>query len=448
MTQSKLSYTDSNTLPNSFLTEQAILNILLLNPFLLKKIISSLKKQTFYFEEHQIIYEILCELYDQEKVINITTVVTKLQDKQLLTKIGGLDRIINIMNRFENFSDLENYIQILQEKYLRRLLIEFGKQTIAWGYLTSVNIEEIIENIEKSSNYITQQKVTEKIYSAAEIIDEIFIEMKTKLKKNETETERLKSCFDDLDSILQGFEKSDLIIIAGRPSMGKTAFSLNLGKNIVENYKIPLVIFTLEMSRQQILYRLLSTEAKILTNRIKNGKMTIKEWQQLSITMRKISALPIFIDDNPNLNLANIRSKLTKIFPEKKKNGIVIIDYLQLMKGNLKTENRVQEISYLTRSLKIIAKEFELPIIVLSQLNRGIEGRKNKRPMLSDLRESGSIEQDADIVIMLYRDEYYSEKESNKQIIELIIAKHRNGPVGTAKLLFYPYLTKFTNLTT
>jgi replicative DNA helicase len=444
MSTSKLTYTDTITLPNSFLTEQAILNILLLHPFLVKKIISKIKKQSFYFEPHRIIYEILCELYEKEKVINVTTVVTSLQDQQLLAKIGGIDRIIAIMNRFENFSDLDEYLQILQEKYLRRLLIEFGKQIIAWGYLTSVNMEEIMENIEKTISYISQQKISEKIYSAAEIIDEIFLEMKTKLKTNESE--RLKTSFRDLDSILQGFEKSDLIIIAGRPSMGKTAFSLNLGKNIVQKYKIPLVIFTLEMSRQQILYRFLSTEAKIISNRIKNGKMTIKEWQELSKTMEEISALPIFIDDNPNINLAEIRSKLRKIFHDKTNKGIVIIDYLQLMKGSLKIENRVQEISHITRSLKMIAKEFEIPIIVLSQLSRGIEGRINKRPMLSDLRESGSIEQDADIVMMLYREDYYNEKKNNRQIIEVIIAKHRNGPVGTAKLFFQPYITKFTNI--
>jgi replicative DNA helicase len=444
MKQLKFKYSDTITLPNSFLTEQAILNILLTNSFLVKKNISNLKPQSFYFEPHRIIYEILCELCETEKVINVTTLINSLQDKQMLGKIGGVDRIIAIMNRFENFSYLEQYIEILNEKYLRRLIIELGKQIIAWGYITSMNLDEIIEKVETSTNYINQQKLSEKFYSAAEIIDEIFVEMKTKLEKKESE--RLKSSFRDLDSILQGFEKSDLIIIAGRPSMGKTAFSLNLGKNIVENYKIPLVIFTLEMSRQQILYRLISTESKIISSRLKNGKMTMKEWQELSKTMEKISQWPIFIDDNPNINLLEIRSKLRKIFNGKIKNGIVIIDYLQLMRTNLKSENRVQEISHITRSLKILAKELKIPIIVLSQLSRGIEQRANKRPMLSDLRESGSIEQDADIVIMLYREDYYAEKKTNKQITELIIAKHRNGPVGTVRVLFNPSITKYSTI--
>jgi replicative DNA helicase len=562
MNQSKLKYTNLTTLPNSFLTEQAILNILFLNPFLIKKIISSLPIQSFYFEPHKLIYQTLCELCEQERVINTTTLITNLQDNERLEKIGGIDRIIIILNRFENLLDLDEYIKIINDKYIRRLIIELGKQVIAWGYLTSLNLEEIIEKIEKAVFTLNQQKISEKIYSAAEVIDDIFSEMKSKIKKENQLN--FKSSFSDLDSIVQGFEKSDLIIIAGRPSMGKTAFALNLGKNIVEQYNAPLIIFSLEMSRQQILYRFISTQSNITSNRLKNGKMTLLEWQKLSKAMKHISQLPIFIDDNPNISLNEIRAKIRKIFKQKYKDGVVIIDYLQLMKLNLKLENRVQEISHITRNLKIMAKELQVPIIVLSQLSRGLESRVNKRPMLSDLRESGcitrfkkepiinswkkneilknniekaefkglkptykikfeneieicltanhrvlskqgwikinqitknsefycyspnennykywklreikytglqnvyektipvyhnylyenfilhnSIEQDADIVIMLYREDYYNEKKTDMQITELIVAKHRNGPVGTARLIFNPYITGFKNM--
>ena len=219
----------------------------------------------------------------------------------------------------------------------------------------------------------------------------------------------LNTSFKDLDSILQGIQKSDLIIIAGRPSMGKTAFALNVGSKIVSKYKIPLIVFSLEMSRQQIIYRFLSENSQINSNRLKSAKMTPKEWNHLSNCMRDLANLPIFIDDNPNLSINDIRSRLRTIFSTKKKEGLIIIDYLQLMKTNLFSDNRVQEISYITRNLKILAKEFEVPIILLSQLSRNVESRNNKRPLLSDLRESGSIEQDADIVIMLYREDYYSE---------------------------------------
>jgi replicative DNA helicase len=251
------------------------------------------------------------------------------------------------------------------------------------------------------------------------------------------------SSFQELDSILQGFQKYDLIVIAGRPSMGKTAFSLNIGINIIKQYKIPLIIFSLEMSRQQIIYRLISTDSEINSNRLKSGKMNAWEWKLLSKSMKEISELPIFIDDDPNINISDIRSKIKKIIHENNKDCLVIIDYLQLMRVNKKFENRSQEISYVTRNLKILAREFKIPIVILSQLSRNLESRPNKRPMLSDLRDSGSIEQDADIVIMLYREDYYQDKKLEEQITEFIIAKHRNGPIGTAKLLFNPIYTNF-----
>ena len=558
MNQSTIKYTNFNTLPNSFLIEQSILNILLTNSFLIKKVTPTLRKESFYFEPHRILYEILTELTEKEKIINLTTIINSLQDKQLLEKIGGIDRIITIINRFENFLDLDEYIEILNEKYLRRLMIEVGKQIINWGYLTSLDLNEIIEKIELAIKNLTKQKMSDQLYSAAEIMDEIFVEMKEKGTNKQVKS--LKTFFQDLDSIVQGFEKSDLIIIAGRPSMGKTAFSLDIGKNIVEKYNIPLIIFSLEMSRQQILYRLIANKSKINSNRLKSGKMTLTEWNALSHTMTYISRLPIFIDDNPNISVSEIRSKIRKIFDKKSKNGLIIIDYLQLMKSNYRLDNRVQEISHITRNLKILAKEFNIPILLLSQLSRGVESRVNKRPMLSDLRESGcmtkflaeekiwkgnyiftkvvektefkglkptyslnfennltieltsnhrilttcgwtkvvqmnietkfymvkkegfqickikkieytglknvyektipfyhnyvyknlimhnSIEQDADIVIMLYREDYYNEKKNKQQITELIVAKHRNGPVGTARLVFNPYLTSFADI--
>lgn len=570
MQSTKIKYSDKSILPNNFLAEQAILNILLTNPASAKEILPELKPNSFYFEPHRIIYETIFELGENNHSINLTNVLTKLQDKNCLTKIGGIERIITIINKFEPFSNVSEYIDQINEKYLRRLIIELGKQFITWGYTTSENLETILDKMEHAVYSLSQQNVSQKIYSISEIIDEVFTEMKGKIKKQTTSG--LKTTFKDLDSILQGFQKSDLIIIAGRPSMGKTAFSLNLAKNIVETYNVPLIIFTLEMSRQQIIYRFLSTSSNINTNKLKSGKMSSLEWKTLSQAMKQIADLPIFIDDNPNLTLVEIRSKLRKIFGDKKKTGLIIIDYLQLMKLNFKLENRVQEISYITRNLKLLAKEFEIPIIVLSQLSRNVESRINKRPMLSDLRESGcitqsfpnqknnltswnkvnvtntknlpfylkgikpifqirwnhpgflsltgnhkilskkgwiklsqitqrsevyylkrekenkttlaynyqklkeifyqgvekvydktipvyhnyvsgglvlhnSIEQDADIVILLYREDYYSDKTTqNSDITEFIIAKHRNGPVGTAKLSFNAATTSFENL--
>jgi replicative DNA helicase len=444
MDTNRLKYSNTTPLPNNFLAEQAILNILLTNSSLVKTALQNLKLESFYFEPHRLIYQMIIELSEKNQSINLTTVITELENQGLLKKIGGIEKIVNIINRFEIFSELENYISLVNEKYLRRLLIELGKQIIIWGYTTSKDITELLDKTEQSIYSLNQQKVSQKIYTAAEIVDDVFNELKAKIKKDSSSG--LLTSFKDLDAIIQGFENSDLIVIAGRPSMGKTAFSLNLGKNIVNSYNVPLLIFSLEMSRQQIIYRFISTNANINSNRLKSGKMSSKEWEALSAAMRNISDLPIFIDDNPNLSLIEIRSKLRKILVEKKKKGLVIIDYLQLMKLNIKFENRSQEISYITRNLKILAKEFQVPIIILSQLSRNVEARTNKRPMLSDLRESGSIEQDADIVIMLYREEYYTEKKNDLQITEFIVAKHRNGPVGTAKLLFNANTTSFNNI--
>jgi len=444
MKKIKLNYSNLTPLPNNFLAEQAVLNILLTNPNLIKSILPNLSLNCFYFPIHKIIYSSIIEIIENNSTVTLTILITYLQDQNKLQEIGGIEAIIKILNRFENFSDLEDYVNLLNEKYLRRLIIEFGKEIITLGYINSLPLNEIIEKIESYLFKLNKQNSTNKLYSTAEVLDDIFEEMKSKI--NQEGNNGLITSYRDLDSILQGFQKSDLIIVAGRPSMGKTAFALNLAKRVVEKYNLPLLIFSLEMSRQQIIYRFISTEAKINNNRLKSNKMTSGEWKQLSKAMVTLSKLPIFIDDNSNLTVSDIRAKLRKVFIENKKNGLVIIDYLQLMKLNTTMESRVQEISYITRNLKILAKEFEIPILVLSQLSRGVESRVNKRPMLSDLRESGSIEQDADIVIMLYRDDYYNEKNNLNSITEFIVSKHRNGPLGTAQLTFNPQYTSFENL--
>ena len=444
MKQEKLNYSNLTPLPNNFLAEQAILNILLTNPFLLSKVTTKLKPETFYFEPHRILYEIFCTLDEEQIRVNPTNIITKLQDQALLKKIGGIERIISIINRFENFSDLDHYITLVNEKYLRRLIIEIGKQSVLWGYTTSEKIETILNRLEQSFLGLNQENLSQKVYTASEILDDVYLEMKSKIENKSNSGYR--SSFPDLDSVVQGFQKSDLIIIAGRPSMGKTAFALSLAKNIMIKYKIPLIIFTLEMSRQQIMYRFLSSASQLNANRLKSGKMTLQEWKNLSSSMKDLADLPLFIDDNPNLTLSDIRLTLQKVIPQKKKEGLVVIDYLQLMRITSHLENRVQEISYITRNLKILAKEFEIPILLLSQLSRNVESRVNKRPMLSDLRESGSIEQDADIVIMLYRDDYYSERKEIDSMTEFLIVKHRNGPTGVARLLFNSLTTSFSNI--
>lgn len=564
----KTNYFFPNELPNNLFAEQALLNIIFFHPILMKNIFSNLKSDMFYKYSHQMIYQTISELFEKDYSINIVNLLSSFQEKGILEKIGGIQEIGNILNQTQNPYDLNFYLQILNETYLRRRLIQFGKEIISAGFNISENLDKLFEEIERKIFFLNQQKLREKISSASEIIDDVFSEIKLKISKNEKTG--FQTSFKDLDAILQGLQKSDLIVIAGRPSMGKTAFSLNIGKNIVEAYNIPLVIFSLEMSKQQIMYRFLSTESSINSNRLKSGKMTQLEWKKLTNCMNKLSEFPIFIDDNPSITVAEIRAKLKKLLGKTKNEIIVIIDYLQLMKISSKLENRSQEISYITRNLKILAREFQIPVILLSQLSRNVESRTNKRPLLSDLRESGcksffessdknplqiwnkfscytnlqlnflnkgikpifliildnqqsflvtsnhkilskkgwnsidqfkkgdnifnfrkkansqkieislniikniqykglstvydmmipifhnyiengivfhnSIEQDADVVIMIYREEYYNEKSSKPQITELNVAKHRNGSLGTAKLLFNPIITSYQNL--
>jgi replicative DNA helicase len=293
----------------------------------------------------------------------------------------------------------------------------------------------------------------QKLSSSAELLNDIFSELKT--KSLDPKLSGLASGFYDLDSLTQGFQKSDLIILAGRPSTGKTALGLNITSNIIKNSKLPVLFFSLEMSKEQIMYRLLAMETNINQMRLKSGKLYQNDWLKLNKIIKIFAKFPLFIDDTFDLSIPDIRAKIKTIIFEHNKIGLIIIDYIQLMQNSnkLKNENRVQELSQITRSLKTIAREFNVPIIGLSQLSRNVENRIDKKPILSDLRESGSIEQDADLVLMLYQNKFQNQQQRNVkenikpiQIIELIIAKHRNGPIGTIRLRFNEKQTKFYNL--
>jgi len=297
---------------------------------------------------------------------------------------------------------------------------------------------------EKKSFRLTNELIEEKTITTTELLSSIFLELKQKSVK--PTLPGLISGFYDLDSLTQGFQKSDLIILAGRPSMGKTAFVLNVTQAILKSYKSPIIFFSLEMSKEQLIYRLLSNETGISQTRLKLGNLYKDDWSKLKKSIQIYSKLPFFIDDQSDITIVDIRSKIKKIIFEQGHISLIIIDYLQLLlNSKIKAENRVQELSQITRSLKAIAKEFQIPIIALSQLSRNVENRTNKRPILSDLRESGSIEQDADLVLMLYRENYYNSTIENITPAELIIAKHRNGPLGVINLGFQSDPTKFFN---
>ena len=435
------------SLPHNFLAEKAVLNCLILNSELIEMTFHNLSIEAFYFKNHQEIYKILIFMYKNNKPIDIITLNTFAQDKGLLKKIGGIKVLIDLISQIPNLIYFEEYISLIREKFIRRLIIKLGYQVITSGYTTNIPLETIIVNFENKLFDLTSEIKTKKLLSSAELLNNIFLELRTKCL-NPT-LNGLASGFDDLDRLTQGFQKSDLIILAARPSIGKTALSLNITLNIIKNSKLPILFFSLEMSREQIMYRLLSIETHINQVRLRNGKLYKDDWVKILKVMKILSKLPIFINDTTNLSVQDIRSNVKTIILKQNQIGLIIIDYLQLIQ-NFKSsnENRVQELSQITRTLKNIAREFNIPIIALSQLSRNIENRVDKTPVLADLRESGSIEQDADLVIMLARNNlanYNKLNDIDYSLIELIIAKQRNGPLGKVKLKFNQNQMKFSN---
>ena len=431
-------------LPHNFLAEKSILSSLLINNETVELILQHLTVETFYFKNHQELYRSIIFLYQKKIPIDIFTLTSFLQDNGLLEKIGGLKILIDLVNQIPNILYLEEYIRLLQDKFLRRTLIKLGYQIVNSSYITNIPLENILNDLEKKLFNITNQTNNPSLSTSAELLAKVFFDLKQKSLKEKLPG--LESGFKNLDLITYGFQPSDLIIIAGRPGMGKTAFCLNILTSIVKTYKLPVVFFSLEMGKEQLMYRVLSNETKIPNTNLKTGNISKEEWIKLSNAIKKFSSLPIFIDDTTNISIQTIRVQLKKILFEQTKIGLVIIDYLQLMQNSKsKIENRVQELSQITRSLKSIAREFNIPVIALSQLSRNVETRINKRPLLSDLRESGSIEQDADLVLMLFRENYYNFKKEQEDLAEIIVAKHRNGPIGTIQLKFDAEFIKFSN---
>lgn len=437
-----------NYLPHNFLAEKMVLSCMLINSDAIEIIIKNLTIDAFYFKNHQELFKAILFMYQKKQSVDIVTITTFLQENGLINKIGGIKVLIEIINQIPNLIYLDEYIKLMKDKFLRRLLIKLGYKVINSSYITNLPLEEILNEFEQQLFNLTNEFKPVKLVSSADLTYSIFLELKQKVTK--PNLPGLMTGFYSLDSLTQGFQNSDLIIIAGRPSIGKTAFSLTLSLNIIKYSKLPVVIFSLEMSKEQIMYRLLSMETNISQLNLKSGKLYKTDWMKLNKIIKILSNLPLFIDDSCNLSVQEIRSKIKTIVLQYKKIGLVIIDYLQLMQGPiLRNGTRAQELSQITQSLKTIAREFNVPIIALSQLSRNVENRNDKKPILSDLRESGSIEQDADLVLMLYQNdhiEFNLNPANPTKLIDLVIAKQRNGPTGNLQLKFDKRRTKYFNV--
>nr|QWK42185.1 DNA replication helicase [Pseudochorda nagaii] len=570
-------------LPYNLLAEKLVLGSILTIPEAILVVSEKLPIEAFYLNTHQIIYKALLVLYAEGKTIDYITLITWIQDNGLLVKIGGARVLLDLLSQLNKLSNLEEYIALIYEKYLRRSLIKLGEEIIESGYLTEIPLETIFTKIEQSFFLLSETKSKRHLISVEQGLQQILKEIEEGLRT--TRLPGLKTTFIEFDIITQGFQNSDLIIIAGRPSMGKTAFAFNLAKNVAQNHNAGVVFFSLEMTRQQLLYRLLASEVEITNTRLRASRVKETEWIKINNTIHDLSKLQLFIDDTPDLSVGEIKLKIKTINLEcSNQISLIVIDYLQLLEGVNQNENRVQELSKITRALKKLARDLNIPIIVLSQLSRNVESRVNKRPILADLRESGcinflfkkqsdtkitetrnnsvfcwtgtfiskqkifnikftgqkpvyklesslgwsllitsnhkiltnkgwkkidqlvlsdfisakllvgfkslnnlgkysitwdkvnkisyyelvpvydlhisnysnyltnhliihnSIEQDADVVVMLYRDDYYNKDTTEKNLIELIIAKHRNGPIGSTKLIFDPKYLRFFNI--
>lgn len=431
--------------PHDVEAEQAILGCMLTDRDSVISAIEVLKVDDFYREDNKAIYEAMLALYGRAEPIDIITVKSELVQNGKFDQIGGLEYLAMLPEKVPTTTNVEKYIKIVEEKSTLRNLIKTANDIIAAGYDQTEEVEDIVNIAEKKIFDILQDKNSKGATAIKEILVGTFAELE-KLYNQKGIVTGVETGFTALDTMTAGLHGSDLIILAARPAMGKSALAINIATHAAANANVPVVIFNLEMSKEQVGNRILCSEAMVDSNKIRTGKLDDNEWLKLANTSGRLADAPIYIDDTPGISIMEIRARCRKLKLEKNI-GLVVIDYLQLVQAsNKRNGSREQEISEISRSLKILAKELNVPVIALSQLSRGAEKRDDKRPMLADLRESGAIEQDADIVMFLYRDDYYNQDSEKKNIAELILAKHRSGSTGTIELLWMGNYTKFANL--
>ena len=431
--------------PHDTEAEQAVIGSMLTDKDAIISAIEVLKHEDFYREDNKTIYEAILNLYNRAEPVDIITLKAELSSMGKLEAIGGLEYLAELPDKVPTTSNVEKYIKIVEEKSLLRSLIKTANDIIKLGYDETQEVEFLMDQAEKRI-FDTIQSRNQKGYSS---IKDILVDTFTQLEQLYNQKQHITGVptgFADLDYKTAGLHGSELILVAARPAMGKSAFALNIATYAATRGNAPVAIFSLEMSKEQMVNRILCSEAMVDSNKVRTGKIDDEEWGKLADASGILSESKIFIDDTPGISIMEIRAKCRKLKLEQNI-GLIVIDYLQLIQGSGKRgASREQEISEISRSLKILAKEINVPVIALSQLSRAVEQRPDHRPMLSDLRESGAIEQDADIVMFLYRDDYYNEESEKKNIAEVILAKHRAGSTGTVELLWLASYTKFANI--
>ncbi|MBC5998167.1 replicative DNA helicase [Romboutsia ilealis] len=429
--------------PHSVESEQSILGSILLDKDAIITVSETIRPSDFYKEAHKIIYECMLKLSNKNEPIDLITLTEELKKQGHLDDVGGISYITSLSTIVPTTSNVKYYADIVKEKSVLRQLIKASNDIINLGYENSVKVEEVLERAEKRIFDISQEKASDDFKSINEVLVDAY-DMIEKLYTNKSDVTGITTGFKDLNKKINGLQRTDLILIAARPAMGKTAFSLNLVQNAALKGDASVAVFSLEMSKDQLVQRMLAAQSHVELKKIKTGTLDENDWPRIIDAMAVLSNASIHIDDTPGIKISELRSKCRKLKIEKGLD-LILIDYLQLMEGEGNNESRQQEIAKISRSLKIIAKELNCPVVALSQLSRAPEQRADHRPMLSDLRESGSIEQDADIVMFLYRDEYYHPDSESKNIGEVLIAKNRHGETGSVELVWLGEVQKFAD---
>ena len=435
-------------MPHNLEAEQSVLGSMFLSKYAAEKCMESLQKELFYSEAHGRIFQAMSDLVEAGKALDITTLTAELDRKKWLSQVGGVEYISELVNIVPSAANIDQYIAIVEENAIKRRLIEEATQIVTDGYQSTEQLSDLLDRAEmKILNVVKTRKGTE-FRSIQDVLFKAQQDLE-KLAQTKGEVTGLSTGFYDIDKLTSGLHPNELIIIAARPAMGKTAFAVNLAMNVAMNQDKAVALFNMEMSAEQLAMRMLASAGQIDQNKLKTGRLEHNDWKRVNEAISRLADSNLFIDDTPGMTIGEIRAKCRRLASSENGLSMVVIDYLQLINGSAKyAGQRQQEVSEISRSLKTMAMELGIPVIALAQLSRSVEGREDKRPLLSDLRESGSIEQDADIVPFLYRDDYYNKEaaiDENTSKSEFIVSKHRSGPTATIELIFRRNTATFVN---
>ena len=432
------------TAPANPEAEEAVLGSLLIDPDAVLKVASFLEAEDFYRERNGWIYRAILDLHERREPADFVTLCDELERNNILQEVGGAAYITQLINNVPSAAYVEHYGHIVERTATLRRLIDAAGQIAGLAYEEAQEVDEVVDRAEQIIFNVAERRVRRDLVAVGHVMHDV-VDRIDYLHRHQGQILGVPSGFTQLDRLLGGFQKSDLIILAARPAVGKTSLALNFALNAARKHRKVVAYFSLEMSSEQLVLRLLSTETGIDQQRLRKGEIEDRDWDMIMAAAGELSSTMLYIDDTPALSALELRTKARRLQAE---HGLdlIVVDYLQLMRGDTRSENRVQEISYISRALKGLARELEAPVIALSQLSRAIEARTDHKPMLSDLRESGAIEQDSDIVMFIYREDMVKENSDRKNIADVIIAKHRNGPTDTIPLYFRKELTKFENL--